>query len=270
MPIDIEAVKRFLKTAGRDVGLYNSCRDYAFRFDGDNDWDSFTNGEVRTLRTLIPDCRVVFDVGANRGDWTELVLTLNPALELHAFEPGMAAFQALAAKPLPASVRRNNVGLGELEEHRKLYQLGSRADSEVRSLYRRVGLEANFGLATSDEGEQVRLVTLDGYCAGAGVERIDYLKIDTEGHDLKVLRGARALIARRAIRFIQFEFGMANIESRDLLKDFFGFFAGTGYRLYKINADGYAPYATYSPLIERFDYQNWLAIDAASVAPQIL
>jgi FkbM family methyltransferase len=264
MAIDIEAVKRFLETAGRDVGLYNSCRDYAFRFDGDNNWDSYRNGEVRTLRALIPGCRVVFDVGANRGDWTELVLTLNPALELHAFEPAAASFRVLAGKRLPPAVRINNFGLGDREEQRTLYQLGPHAESELRSLYRREGLEADMGLVATDPGEQVRIATLDGYCAANGVTQIDYLKIDTEGHDLRVLRGAQALVARRAIRFIQFEFGAPNIESRDLLQDFFGFFAGSGYQLHKITADGYLPYARYSPLIERFDYQNWLAVDGAS------
>jgi len=264
MTMDVDGVKRFLQTAGRDVGLYNACREYAFRFDGENDWDSYRNGEFRTLRALIPNCRLVFDVGANRGDWIELVLTLNPALEIHAFEPAAANFRVLAAKRLPEEVRINNVGLGECEEQRTLYQLGPHAASELRSLYRRDGLEADMGLAVTDATEQVRIVTLDGYCAAGGITAIDYLKIDTEGHDLRVLRGARGMIARRAVRFIQFEYGEPNIESRDLLKDFFGFFADTGYQLYKITADGYLPQPRYSPHIERFHYQNWIAVDAAS------
>src|SRR5882672_5273704 len=115
MSIDSEAVRHFLETAGREVALYNACRAYGFRFDGENDFDSYTNGELRLIRTLLPDCRVVFDVGANRGTWTETALVINPAAEIHAFEPSASTFRELAAKPLPPGVHLNNVGLGDVE-----------------------------------------------------------------------------------------------------------------------------------------------------------
>src|SRR3954452_6492034 len=116
MTIDVRSAESFLQTAPRDLALYNACRAYAWRFDGENNFDGYSNGELRLVRSIIDTCRVVFDVGANRGEWTETVLTLNAALEVHAFEPSPETFNELVRKQLPSSVRVNNVGLGEVPE----------------------------------------------------------------------------------------------------------------------------------------------------------
>jgi FkbM family methyltransferase len=259
MSIDIAALEQYLRTAPRDGALYKACRGYVWRFDGENDLEPYTNGEWRTLAEHMPRCRVVFDVGANHGDWIETVLTLNPALEVHAFEPSRESFAELAAKQLPPQVRRNNLGLGAAAEQRALYAIG--VDSAMRSLYPRAGLE-EYGIETPTAGEPVTITTLDAYCRTACVDAIDYLKIDTEGHDLQVLRGASGLIGRRAIRCIQFEYGSANVDSRDLLKDFFSFFSDTPYQLRKIHPEGDRPYPRYNVRLENFQYQNWLALCA--------
>jgi FkbM family methyltransferase len=257
MAIDLYAVLQFLRTAPREIVLYRACRDYAQHFDGDNNPDAATNGELRVLTALMPECRVVFDVGANRGDWSETVLAINPDLEVHAFEPAADSFAALAAKRL-ARVTPNKVGLGAVAERRELYALGD--DSQLRSLYRRAGLEDDHGIATPSRGEPVDITTLDAYCAAAGIAAVDYLKIDTEGHDLQVLRGAAGMLRRRAVRFVQFEYGAANADSRDLLRDFFAFFGELRYNLHKIHPEGYSFYPRYNHRLENLQYQNWLAV----------
>ena len=114
--------------------------------------------------------------------------------------------------------------------------------------------------ASADAAVPVSVTTLDAYCAEHGIAEIDFLKIDTEGHDLKVLRGARERFAARAIAIVQFEYGMTNIDSRDLLKDFFAFFAEFGYDLFKLRANALASFARYDARLETFTYQNWVAV----------
>src|SRR5271155_2206199 len=134
MTDDIFELERRLHAAPRDQALlYAPCRDYAGRFAGENDPDPSSNGEYRVLRTVMPESRVVFDVGAHVGRWCEAVLALNPALEVHAFEPARDSFAALAAKPLK-QVKANNLGLGAVAETRELFSFG--ADTQLRSLYR--------------------------------------------------------------------------------------------------------------------------------------
>ena len=72
----------------------------------------------------------------------------------------------------------------------------------------------------------VPLITLDAYCCAASIRGIDFLKIDTEGNELKVLKGSQAMIQKNAIRAIQFEFNEMNVVSRVFLKDFYDILAG--------------------------------------------
>ena len=53
---------------------------------------------------------------------------------------------------------------------------------------------------------QVRSTTLDRFCSERRVEQIDVLKIDTQGFEFEVLKGASSMLARQAIKFIYFEF----------------------------------------------------------------
>ena len=53
---------------------------------------------------------------------------------------------------------------------------------------------------------QVRCTTLNSYCQDRVIDRIDVLKIDTEGYDLAVLQGGEQMLAKGAIRFVYVEF----------------------------------------------------------------
>ena len=78
---------------------------------------------------------------------------------------------------------------------------------------------------------EVCVTTVDDYVAANGIARIDLLKIDTEGFDLAVLRGARAALARRIIGAIHFEFIPANIARHVTMRDVFE--ALEGYRIFR-------------------------------------
>jgi hypothetical protein len=97
----------------------------------------------------------------------------------------------------------------------------------------------------------VELRTLDDFCAERGIGRIDLLKIDVEGHELRVLEGARGLLEADAIGFIQFEFNATNIDSRSFFRDFYELLSPR-YRLSRIVRDGLYPIGAYSPRHELF------------------
>jgi FkbM family methyltransferase len=211
------------------------------------------------MRAMLPDCRVAVDVGANRGQWIEVALTLNPALEMHAFEPSPATFALLAARPLPGHVTLNQCALGDRIEQRELFEYGGEPTSDLRSLYRRAGAQ-DYKIGEPSGSDPVTVTTLDAYCAEHAIEAVDFVKIDTEGHDLRVLEGARDLLARRALRLVQFEYGPPNIDSRTWLKDFFELFGSHGYDLHKLHPNGYNHYPAYLARLENFRYQNWVAV----------
>ena len=83
---------------------------------------------------------------------------------------------------------------------------------------------------------QVEVTTLDEFAVRHGIERIAFLKIDTEGFDVNVLRGARQLLAEGRIGPIQFEFIPACIAMRVTMRDFFEVLPG--YDLHRLMVDG--------------------------------
>jgi len=76
------------------------------------------------------------------------------------------------------------------------------------------------------------------FLAAEGIERVDILKVDTEGHDLRVLRGFLDFLRQRPVPVIQFEHGRIAIPSRVLLRDFYGLLTPYGYRIGRLFPNG--------------------------------
>ncbi|HYC60601.1 MAG TPA: FkbM family methyltransferase [Thermoanaerobaculia bacterium] len=220
---------------------------------GDNNCDIGTNGELLVARAALPHCGVVFDVGANVGEWTNLALTINPNATYHCFEPSQPTFAVLSRRSFPANAHRNPFGLGERTEERKLFVYAEGRGSN--SLYYRNGLEEK-----QEFEEVISLRTLDDYSATQNIDSIDFMKIDVEGHELAVLRGASRMLAAGRIGVIQFEYGGCYIDARVLLKDIWEHVLSlnSSYSFYKIYPDGPRPIARYEQALETFQYSNWL------------
>jgi FkbM family methyltransferase len=153
---------------------------------------------------------------------------------MHAFEPSRAAFSELQQRfGAQSGVKLNNFALGSEAGERPLYY--DRAGSELGSLYaRQVGHHGT----TFTGSELVRVRTLDEYCGAQAVQRIGLLKLDVEGHELEVLKGAVQMFEREAIDLVSFEFGGCNVDSRTFLRDFFDFFAAHDMQLARATAVG--------------------------------
>ncbi|MBE2221560.1 MAG: FkbM family methyltransferase [Anaerolineae bacterium] len=237
--------------------LYQFCRRYLDRYDGVNNSDMATNGEQRVLQTVLPRCTLVFDVGANVGDWTKSALSFNSQLIVHAFEPHAATFATLASQPFPAQVVRQPFGFGAVEEEKVLHVMPGHTG--MNSLYTRTGLPVQPHSADTIP-ITIQLKTIDGYCHTHDIEMIDFLKIDVEGHELAVLSGAQTMLQNGRLRLIQFEYGGTSLDARVFLKDFFELLQPMNYQLYKIFPDHLQHVPAYLHSLETFQYQNWLAV----------
>lgn len=200
---------------------------------------------------------VIFDVGANRGQFLRLALSeFGGRSVIHAFEPSSAAFADLKVRfGGQSGVILNNFALGSEASQRTLYF--DVAGSELSSLYARKIEHHGHSFGGS---EQVQVRTLDDYCAVQGVSRIDLLKLDVEGHELAVLNGAIEMFERRAIERVSFEFGGCNVDSRTFVRDFFEFFESRDMKLARVTAAGKLyPIARYEEGLEQFRTTCFLA-----------
>lgn len=224
--------------------LFKFCSKYLDMWYGDNNFDRNTNGEYRFLKFLMPRVHTVFDVGANVGDYSREMLRINPGLAIHAFEPGKDAFEKL--KQL--RVVSNNVALGERDEERLLYrEEGKHSHNSFYNLH---------GDALAPV--KVAVTTVDAYCMKNGIARIDFLKVDVEGFEYSVLKGAENMLKRGAVDYIQFEFSGATVEARVFLRDFLDLFNRYGYDLYRIKTKS-VEMVEYRPDKERFTLTNYVA-----------
>lgn len=192
---------------------------------------------------------VLFDVGANRGEYTILAHQLLKNLKSYSFEPSKNAFALLTANTKDVDcTNRFNIGFGEMKKHVKLYSPGE--GSTVASLY-------NHDTFNELYTEDILISTIDEFCRENNIGRIDFLKIDIEGHELYALKGAKDLIHNKKIAFIQFEFGEFHIDSRTFFRDFYALF-DKDYIFYRIVSDGLRPIKCYSTDLEIFNTANFL------------
>jgi FkbM family methyltransferase len=236
--------------------LYRFCARYVDRFNGDNNSDSETNGEHFFLRSELPGLGsgVVFDVGANVGNWASYALSVNREIELHCFEPSKATYARLAEKRWPSNVHINNLGLGEVEGVETLHVVAN--ESALNSMYVRRGTESGQPATV----ESVSITTVDDYCTKNGITRIDLAKIDVEGYEYRVLKGMSKTLTRGFVRTIQFEYGGCNLDARVTLGDIWHFLELHRFKLHKLYPEGLRRVEKYRQSLETFKYSNWVAI----------
>ncbi len=176
-----------------------------------------TGGEHFVLdRLRSADFRLAVDVGANAGEWTRSALALWPNCRIHAFEVAPDTHAQLEREMDRSGVRDrvhiHAVGLSDEPGTQRLYFYPDHPK-----------LTADVARHTGEKAIpfDARMETLDDFCGEHGIAAIDYLKIDVEGAEHRVLKGARRLLEADAISCIQFEHGAFWLDSRFLLRDYF-------------------------------------------------
>lgn len=153
------------------------------------------------------EIRTIFDVGANIGQTAAKYVEVYPAADIYSFEPVASTFATMSERVRPYP-RVRPVHLALTTEVGRAAMVVDGTASET------------FHLASPDEladgrlaREDVALGTIDAYCAEQGIERVDLLKIDTEGNDLAVIEGGPRMFGGH-IALVEVEAGMNPENSR--------------------------------------------------------
>ena len=186
--------------------------------------------DIYHIKKLLRPGDVIFDVGANFGYYSiALATALQKACQVHAFEPNFPTYQRLVRH-----IELNNLG-DVIAVHRV-------ALSDVAGMGSMVGRPDNSGAASVHPGEgDIVLTTLDAFCQAHQVSRLDFMKIDIEGFEEKLLQGGTESIPRfNPILFIELQPTTLTREGSsvervvDLLRGF-------GYQLYTHRRDQLSP-----------------------------
>jgi FkbM family methyltransferase len=184
-----------------------------------------TNGEYYLLDKLsTTGVRTVLDVGANKGDYTRACLTRLKDATIHSFEIAPPTYQKLKNSVSSDRVKINNFGLSNSDG---CFDLNYNPDDDGSSSL----IEGSNIHDGSWKKIKVNVIRGDDYCKSELIESIDLLKVDVEGAEHLVFEGFSKTFEGGLISSVQFEFGMVNIYSKFLLKDFYDLFNGYGFVL---------------------------------------
>jgi FkbM family methyltransferase len=157
---------------------------------------AFERSTVATLRKLVKPGDVVFDIGANIGAHTlGLARSVGPAGRVFAFEPADFAF---------AKLQRNLALNPELEARthpRQILLAASPAGHPQQEIYASWPLEKDDSVHPKHRGRLVAarnatLDTLDRFVEREGIDRLNLIKIDVDGHELPVLQGGLGVLTK--------------------------------------------------------------------------
>jgi FkbM family methyltransferase len=148
---------------------------------------------------------VILDVGANVGQSIARFQRLWPQSIIHAFEPGRANFTELQRRT--SGTQRVHLNQTALGASLGSFEFQENSQGDMSSLLEPSG----DAWGTIVDRYTVPVTTVDAYAAERSLSRIDILKIDTQGFDLQVLRGAQASLERRLVRFVLLELIFANL-----------------------------------------------------------
>jgi FkbM family methyltransferase len=159
---------------------------------------------IKVLARFSP--RLCIDVGANKGNYSRALLALTQS-NVIAFEPLPKAFDNLSKLSLEYPGRICVVQKGIGNENRELDLHYGTGDSELASFSKEVN-EIGYVGEENKNVIKVSVLTLDTFFTEQVTDssEIDLLKIDTEGYEYEVLRGAAVTLQTRRPKFIQVEF----------------------------------------------------------------
>jgi len=212
-----------------------------------------------TVSKLSKSPNIIFDVGANQGQFLSLALNHyknGNAFEVHCFEPSKFTFNIISEKfKNHDNVTLNNFALGEEKGEMTLrYPFDGTGFASFTD--RKMG---HWGLEF-DKSENVSVDTISAYCDDKRILAVSLLKVDVEGHEFEVLLGAKKLFSERRIDFCTFEFGGAHVDTRYSFKDFFYFFRENKMRVYRITPSGFlSEIEDYGEIEENYRDTNFLA-----------
>jgi FkbM family methyltransferase len=144
----------------------------------------------------------IFDVGANVGQSAKEYTHYFPDAQIYCFEPVKPTFDQLVTNLKGYdNIHFFSIAFGASKG------VGKIALSGPSDMFHIMAGPENTAESTSAT-QEVQIESLDAFCKENGIDDISYLKIDTEGYDLEVLKGAGNLLTKHKIGLVELEAGM--------------------------------------------------------------
>lgn len=230
--------------------------------------DMVSNGEMLVQRCVVEawlrggareNRLVIFDVGANVGDWSAALLNrladsnVDESADLYVFEPVPSTFESL----------KSRLGYRHSCLHYEQVALSSEdGEGAIHVRGQNAGTNSLYSEPRGDDEKLVSIskVTATSFCQAEQIQQVHLLKCDTEGHDMEVIRGALPLLADGKIAVLQFEYNHRWVYARTFLRDAFTAVEKLPYKLAKLQPDHLLIVIEWHPELEKFFEGNYALI----------
>lgn len=264
----MQKIYHFIRTHRRS-GFLRLCAKASERYlsawKNENFYDFSRNGE-RFALTRFADWwgdrpLVVWDVGAHDGEWATLAHGELPSARIVSFEI-IPTFYRRLTESLQNEHWSTTVEAGLSDVSGTAKACWNTKYNKTSSMAPRLGdrlFEEEYLIEVD-----CRVVTGDDYAAVHGIPNL--LKIDTEGHEVQVLRGCHDLLARDdGPEFIQFEYGKTYLPSGSTLKQVYDILGPAGYHIGRLYPD-HVGFQTYDYGADDFRMGNFIAVRSTELA----
>lgn len=217
--------------------------------------DMSLNGEQWLIDHVAPGAKVFIDVGANIGNWSKIFLNkmADPQKGI-LFEPSPLAIACLNDN-LEQEIKTNLVEIipaAVCETPGTMDFYMEESAGETSSL---ISKQSN----SKSKKISVETTTIDAEVKKRKLKFIDFLKIDAEGYDLHVLRGAENCLIEKSVGVIQFEYNQPWAYSSSTLISALDYLLEYDYKVYLLKRDGLYNFS-YKIYGEFFHYSNFVAV----------
>lgn len=188
----------------------------------------------------------LIDVGANLGEYSKFFNNQISCKKIHLFEPIKDVFDNLPEDEIHT---KYNIGLGSENKTLKFHRcVGREAHSSF--ILREFYIKKQYELEYVD----IDVRRLDNIINN---EHIEVLKIDTEGFELEVLKGASKLLESNCIDYIQFEYGGCFLDQGIKLNDIIEYLKQFNYAVFDLNIN---KFNRITHFVDNYMYYNFYAI----------
>ncbi|HEA28717.1 MAG TPA: FkbM family methyltransferase [Leeuwenhoekiella sp.] len=182
---------------------------------------------------LTSEDSIFFDIGVNHGQSLHKIRKYHPNAFIHGFEPSKYCFQELIRDFNSDKIILNNFAVGDKNG---ISEFNEYSWDSLNSLLKRAYTKSKIV-----ETYQVDVISVDNYCEKNKIDHIHFLKTDTEGYELNVLKGAERLMKNNKIKFVLIElFFDLNFIGQSAAGDIFNFLEKNNFKLVRFYAFSYS------------------------------